>query len=52
LGLAIFAALPRLPGYQIRNFPLSGTVDFQGEFSGDEIFNPGYSSGSQIVSRV
>ena len=52
LGLAIFAALPRLPGYQIRNFPLSGTIDFQGEFTGDEIFNPGYSSGSQIPSEL
>jgi len=48
LGLAIFAALPRLPGYQIRNFPVSTTVDFQGEFTGDEIVNPGYSSGSQF----
>ncbi len=52
LGLAIFAAMPRLPGYQIRNFPLSGTIDFQGEFTGDEIFNPGYSSGSQIPSEL
>jgi transglutaminase-like putative cysteine protease len=52
LGLAIFAAMPRLPGYQIRNFPLSGTIDFQGEFSGDEIFNPGYSSGSQIAAEL
>lgn len=48
LGLAIFAALPRFPGYQIRNFPVSSTVDFQGEFEGDRIINPGYSSGTQI----
>ncbi|MEM6714543.1 MAG: transglutaminaseTgpA domain-containing protein [Cyanobacteria bacterium P01_C01_bin.147] len=48
LGLAIFAALPRLPGYQIRNFPISSTVDFQGEFTGDEIVNPGYSAGTGI----
>ncbi|NEQ44792.1 MAG: DUF3488 domain-containing protein [Leptolyngbya sp. SIOISBB] len=48
LGLAIFAALPRLPGYQIRNFPISATVDFQGEFTGDEILNPGYSVGSSL----
>ena len=47
LGLAIFAALPRIPGYQIRNFPVSTTIDFQGEFSGDQIVNPGYSSGNQ-----
>lgn len=48
LGLVIFAAFPRLPGYQIRNFPVSSTINFQGEFSGDQIFNPGYSSGSQL----
>jgi len=52
LGLVIFAAMPRLPGYQVRNFPISGTIDFQGEFTGDEIFNPGYSSGSQIASGL
>lgn len=48
LGLAIFAALPRVPGYQIRNFPISSTIDFQGEFSGNEIINPGYSTGAKI----
>ncbi|MDB9528175.1 DUF3488 and DUF4129 domain-containing transglutaminase family protein [Oscillatoria sp. CS-180] len=47
LGLAIFAALPRLPGYQIRNFPVSDTINFQGEFSGDRIVNSGYSANTQ-----
>jgi transglutaminase-like putative cysteine protease len=47
LGLAIFAALPRVPGYQIRNFPISNTIDFQGDFSGNQIVNPGYSSGTE-----
>lgn len=44
LGLAIFAALPRLPGYQVRNFPVSDTINFQGEFGGDQIYNSGYLS--------
>ncbi|NER79308.1 MAG: DUF4129 domain-containing protein [Leptolyngbya sp. SIO1D8] len=47
LGLTIFATLPRLPGYQIRNFPVSGTINFQGEFAGDRILNPGYVSGDE-----
>ncbi|MEM6836615.1 MAG: transglutaminaseTgpA domain-containing protein [Cyanobacteria bacterium P01_C01_bin.120] len=47
LGLTIFISLPRLPGYQIRNFPVSTTVDFEGEFSGDQIVNPGL-SGNQL----
>ncbi|WP_346291225.1 DUF3488 and DUF4129 domain-containing transglutaminase family protein [Sphaerothrix gracilis] len=42
LGLVIFAFLPRLPGYQIRSFPISSTVDFDGEFDGNLIVNPGY----------
>jgi transglutaminase-like putative cysteine protease len=41
LGLLIFAAIPRLPGYQIRSFPVSATIDFQGEFTGNQIVNPG-----------
>jgi len=46
LGLAIFAVLPRLPGYQFQNFPVSETINFQGEFSGNQILNPGYTSDS------
>ncbi|MBD0267507.1 MAG: DUF3488 domain-containing protein [Cyanobacteria bacterium Co-bin8] len=42
LGLVIFLCLPRLPGYQIRNFPVSSTVDYQGNFNGQNIINPGY----------
>ncbi|MFE4104694.1 transglutaminase TgpA family protein [Almyronema epifaneia] len=44
LGLIIFALLPRLPGYQIRSFPISSTVEFDGEFNGNLIVNPGYVS--------
>ncbi|MEM8544024.1 MAG: DUF3488 and DUF4129 domain-containing transglutaminase family protein, partial [Cyanobacteria bacterium P01_H01_bin.119] len=45
LGLVIFAALPRLPGYQIRNFPVSGSLDFEGSFDNSLVINPGYVSG-------
>jgi transglutaminase-like putative cysteine protease len=44
LGLGIFAALPRLPGYQIQNFPVSGNIDFQGDFTGNQIVQPGAGS--------
>lgn len=41
LGLTIFAFLPRLPGYQLRTFPVSAQI--QREFQNNaEIINPGY----------
>ncbi|MBE7385313.1 MAG: DUF3488 domain-containing protein [Leptolyngbya sp. SIO1E4] len=52
LGLTIFATLPRLPGYQIRNFPVSSTINFQGEFLGDQILNPGYSSDNGLTPET
>ncbi|MGD1702183.1 transglutaminase TgpA family protein [Dapis sp. BLCC M229] len=43
LGLAIFAFLPRLPGYQLRTFPVSAPINFDvGNFDGRTITNPGY----------
>jgi len=45
LGLAIFAAMPRLPGYQIRTFPISAQIDVKGEFNERQIVNPGYVRG-------
>ncbi|HEY9889876.1 MAG TPA: transglutaminaseTgpA domain-containing protein, partial [Candidatus Obscuribacterales bacterium] len=42
LGLAIFALMPRLPGYQIRSFPVSDTIDFDGDFTGDRVLDSGY----------
>ena len=42
LGLIIFAFLPRLPGYQIRTFPVSSNIEFEGSFDGRSIVNPGY----------
>lgn len=54
LGLVIFAMMPRLPGYQLRNFPVSAPIEFQGQFNGQKIINPGYvregSTGSQSNS--
>ena len=44
LGLLIFVAMPRLPGYQLQTFPVSGSVDVSGEAEGRQIFNPGYVS--------
>jgi len=42
LGLVIFAFLPRLPGYQLRAFPVSAPIQFEGQFDGGTILNPGY----------
>lgn len=48
LGLLIFALIPRLPGYQLRAFPVSGQIEFEGEFDASEVVNPGYlRSGSE-----
>ncbi|MEG4407920.1 transglutaminaseTgpA domain-containing protein [Microcoleus sp. MON2_D5] len=45
LGLTIFAFLPRLPGYQLRTFPVSAPIQYQGEFDSRSILNPGYVRG-------
>jgi transglutaminase-like putative cysteine protease len=42
LGLAIFAVLPRFPGYQLRNFPVSSAIQIKSNFTGRNIINPGY----------
>ncbi|BDI18288.1 hypothetical protein ANSO36C_40900 [Nostoc cf. commune SO-36] len=42
LGLAIFAILPRFPGYQLRNFPVSSAIQVKSNFTGRSIINPGY----------
>lgn len=42
LGLTIFACLPRLPGYQLRTFPVSPPLNYQQEFNNTQIINPGY----------
>jgi transglutaminase-like putative cysteine protease len=45
LGLTIFTFLPRLPGYQLRTFPVSAPIQYQGEFDSRSILNPGYVRG-------
>ncbi|MBD2020074.1 DUF3488 domain-containing protein, partial [Leptolyngbya sp. FACHB-36] len=42
LGLTIFAFLPRLPGYQLRTFPVSAQINLQQAFDSSRIVNPGY----------
>ena len=42
LGLMIFIAMPRLPGYQLQTFPVSGSVDVTEDVADRRIFNPGY----------
>jgi hypothetical protein len=45
LGLAIFALMPRFPGYQLQTFPVSVPENFRGEFDNNRaggIINPGY----------
>jgi len=42
IGLAIFAVLPRFPGYGLRTFPVSSPIDVKGDFNGRSIINPGY----------
>ena len=44
LGLVIFIAMPRLPGYQLQTFPVSGSIDVTGDAQDRQIFNPGYVS--------
>lgn len=47
LGLIIFAFLPRVPGYQLRTFPVSAPIQVQGNFDGRSIVNPGYVRGGK-----
>lgn len=42
LGLAIFLALPRFPGYQLRSFPVSAPIQLQQQFDSSAVVNPGY----------
>jgi protein-glutamine gamma-glutamyltransferase len=42
LGLTVFAFLPRLPGYQVRTFPVSAPLNTPAEFDNRQVLNPGY----------
>ena len=45
LGLAIFAFLPRVPGYQLRTFPVSAPIELTENFDPSSINNPAYNRG-------
>jgi transglutaminase-like putative cysteine protease len=47
LGLLLFAFMPRLPGYQIRSFPMSAPIETQQQFDNKQVLNPGYIRGGQ-----
>ncbi len=42
LGLTIFAFLPRLPGYQLRSFPVSAPLATPRDYDSRQVLNPGY----------
>lgn len=56
LGLAIFMLLPRMPGYQLRSFPVSSPIKLDRPFDSSSIVNPGYdqsgTSGTSTGSRT
>lgn len=52
LGLALFALFPRLPGYQLRTFPVSAPIQFAGQFDGGSIVNPGYVNEGKATEGV
>ncbi len=44
LGLLLFLAMPRLPGYQIQSMPVSQDLPSVANYNGQKITNPGYKS--------
>ncbi len=42
LGLLLFLAMPRLPGYQIQSMPVSPNLPNAPNYTGQQINNPGY----------
>jgi transglutaminase-like putative cysteine protease len=51
LGLLLFALMPRLPGYQLRSFPMSAPIETQQKFDNEQVINPGYIRGGQGNNR-
>ncbi|BAU14817.1 transglutaminase [Leptolyngbya sp. NIES-3755] len=52
LGLVIFAFMPRLPGYQLRMFPVSAPVSVQERFDNQVINNPGAPSSRELRAGI
>lgn len=53
LGLAVFALMPRFPGYQLQTLPVSSSAAFDNQRFGTEnrgILNPGTGDGNQTDS--
>ncbi len=44
LGLLLFLAMPRLPGYQVQSMPVSPNLPSAANYNGQQINNPGYQS--------
>jgi transglutaminase-like putative cysteine protease len=49
LGLGIFLLLPRMPGYQLRSFPVSSPIQTSEQFDSSNIVNPGYGRGDRAT---
>ncbi|MBP0021558.1 MAG: DUF3488 domain-containing protein [Cyanobacteria bacterium SBLK] len=50
VGLAIFALMPRFPGYQLQTFPVTSSIEFDNQRFNDinrRIFNPGVRNGQE-----
>ncbi|MGG6267772.1 transglutaminase TgpA family protein [Leptolyngbya sp. AN03gr2] len=52
LGLVIFAFMPRLPGYQLRMFPVSSPVSVHERFDNRVINNPGSPSSGELRAGI
>ncbi|MEO1134522.1 MAG: transglutaminaseTgpA domain-containing protein, partial [Cyanobacteria bacterium J06639_1] len=50
IGLGLFLAMPRLPGFQIQMLPVSGSLSLPDDFDSSQVFNPGLSSSNLLDS--
>lgn len=50
LGIVIFLAMPRLPGFQIQMLPVSGSIALPDDFDSSQVFNPGLAKGNLLDS--
>ncbi len=52
LGLMIFVVMPRLPGYQLRMFPVSAPMNLQQRFDHRVITNPGVEQRGELQAGI
>ncbi|MEM9155896.1 MAG: DUF3488 and DUF4129 domain-containing transglutaminase family protein [Cyanobacteria bacterium P01_F01_bin.33] len=50
LGLVLFLAMPRLPGFQIQMLPVSGSIALPDDFDSSQVFNPGLANSNLLDS--